>query len=466
MGGQGLCLLVGNFFAREKEAGLMPTQEPRYLVDSKPVGAGGFGKVRHGRDTVLERDVAIKSLDPVLRSATDTDRERFRGEAKTLAQLSHPNIPAIYDVVLERERFHIIFQFIDGDNMREILADGPLAVEEARRWFGQIASALDHAHSRSRIHRDLKPDNFIVTANRQHCYLADFGLALSADEKKRLTKDGYVVGTPGYMSPEHEDGKELDFSDDIYVLGICLYEALCGHRPAPVEYAPLYIQNEAIPPAVDALIESCLWPKPRRLASASDFGRRLELAFVVQQPLSVVLAEGQLHEIIAAIRDMTPEEFMELPAGQRMLVMGKCEDLVASPEERLAQARAELLSVLSRLAIHTPTDRYRPIAEAALRIGFEHHRTGETWIGDRRVREAINEAAIRVGSANHTALSDCVVVWLGATKLEDKEGWFYHAVRELLDRLLANPACGEEDAAKLAKRRQEVSRLQRTDRRA
>ena len=443
----------------------MPVQPIRYLVDSKPVGVGGFGKVLHGRDTVLERDVAIKSLDPVLGAATDTDRERFRSEAKTLAQLSHPNIPAIYDVVLNTDQFHIIFQFIDGRNMREILADGPLSMDEARRWFGQIASALDHAHSRCRIHRDLKPENFIVTSNRRHCYLADFGLALSPDEKKRLTKDGYVVGTPGYMSPEHEDGKELDFSDDIYVLGICLYEALSGHRPSPGEYASLHIQNEAIPPAVDSLIESCLFPKPRRLASASDFLRRLELAFIVQQPLSVVLAEGQLHEIIAAIRGMTAEEFMELPPGQRMLIVGKCEDLVAAQDDRLTLARAEFLSVLSRLALHMPTERYHPIAEAALRMGFEYRRPGGEWVGDRHVRDAINEAAIKVGTANHAVLSDCLGSLLQATQLQDKEGWFFHAVRELLDRLLANPACSDDHAVKLAEHRQEINRLQRCEKR-
>jgi len=182
-------------------------------------------------------------------------------------------------------------------------------------------------------------------------------------------------------------------------------------------------------------------------------------------PVAEVLAEGQLHEIIAAIREMTPEEFMELPAGQRMLVMGKCEDLVAGQEDRLALARAEFLSVLSRLAIHVPTDRYRPIAEAALRMGFEYRRPGGEWIGDRRVRDAVNDAAMRVGAANDSALSDCVVAWLGVSGLEGKEAWFYHAVRELLDRLLANPACSEDHAAKLAEHRQQINRLQRTERR-
>lgn len=441
----------------------MNPTEPRYIVDATPVGTGGFGQVRKGRDTILERDVAIKTLDPILAAASETDRERFRGEAKTLAQLSHPNIPAIYDVVLDQERFHIIFQFIDGPNMRHVLADGPLAVEEARRWFGHVASALDHAHSRGRIHRDLKPENFIVTGNRQHCYLADFGLALSSEEKKRLTRNGYVVGTPGYMSPEQEDGKDLDYSDDIYVLGICLYEALCGHRPSPGEYSPLHVQNEAIPVAVDQLIESCLAPKPRRLASAPDFARRLDTAFLVQQPLSVVLADGQLHDVIASLRDMNPEEFMELPAGQRMLILGKCEDLIETQDLRLAAARGEFIAVLSRLAVHVPPDRYRIIGEAALHTGFEYQRPGTEWVGDRRIRESLKGAAIKIGAPNHAVLCKCLVSWLAEVDVETKEVWFLHAVRELLDSLLANPACNEDDATCLADHRQKINRLQRNE---
>jgi serine/threonine-protein kinase len=436
--------------------------QTRYAVDSTPVGEGGFGKVRKGRDIELERDVAVKSLDPVLGTATDTDRERFRAEAKTLAQLSHPNIPAIYDVVLDVEHFQIIFQFIDGRNMREILEGGPLTVAEVRRWFGQIASALAHAHSRSVIHRDLKPENFIVTSDRKHCYLADFGLALSADERKRLTTAGYVVGTPGYMSPEQENGEELDYSDDVYVLGICLHEALCGHRPAR-DYPELHIQNEAIPPAVDTLISACLAPKPTRLASAAEFGRRLELSFAVQQPLSAILAEGQLHEVLASIRDMSPEAFMELPPGQRLLVLGKCEDLVAAEHDRLALARAEFLSVLSRLAIHVPADRYRPIADAAIRTGFEYQRPGLTWIGDSRVRDALGEAAMKTGPSNHEVLSECLISWLDHTALDQKENWFFHAARELVDRLLANPNCNDNHAERLAEHRQQINRLQRHD---
>ncbi|MCA9011223.1 MAG: serine/threonine protein kinase [Planctomycetaceae bacterium] len=439
----------------------MAENHVRYQMESQPIGSGGFGKVRKGRDTVLDRDIAVKSLDPVLRQATDIDRERFREEARTLAQLAHPNIPAIYDVILDAEHFHIIFQYVEGKNMRQFLADGPLTVEEVRRWFGHIASALDHAHKKNRIHRDLKPENFIVTTSRLHCYLADFGLALSPDEKKRLTKEGYVVGTPGYMSPEHEDGKELDFSDDVYVLGICLYEALSGHRPAPADYRPLHIQNEAIPPSLDSLIEACLCPKPRRLASASEFARKLEHAFIVQQPLSSLLAAGQLHEIIAAIRDLTPDEFMELPPGQRLLVMDKCEDLLAASDERLATARAEFFAVIVVLAIHAPTDRYRPLAEGGIQIGYELKRTGGEWIGDRRVRDAMREASIRVGAANHAVLAECVVNWLDDTKLEEKEAWFFHAVRELFDRLLANPHCSDEHAALLSGRRREINKLQR-----
>jgi serine/threonine-protein kinase len=133
----------------------------------------------------LDRCIAAKSLDPILRAFSEAEQERFRREARTLAKLSHPNIPAVYDVNFTPEKFEIIFQFIEGQNLRAIIeGNGPTQVGLARQWFQQIASALEHAHKNGVIHRDIKPENIIITPDMQTAYLVDFGIALSAEEAK------------------------------------------------------------------------------------------------------------------------------------------------------------------------------------------------------------------------------------------------------------------------------------------
>jgi serine/threonine protein kinase len=434
--------------------------EIRYQIETQQVGSGGFGKVRKGRDTILERDVAVKTLDPVWVTADDRDRERFKREARTLAMLSHPNIPAIYDVVFGQSQFHIVFQFIEGTNLRKLLADGPIALPEAQLWFDQLASALQHAHAKLLIHRDIKPENMIVTADKRHCYLVDFGIALSDKDFERLTPSDHVIGTPGYMSPEHENGEVLDASDDVYVLGVCLYEALCGHRVAAGDYEPLNRRNEAVPPALDELIQGCIAPKPQRIRTASEFRKKLKAALVSHRPLSTVLFQGQLYDVIMAIRGMQPHDFSQLRAGQRLLILSKCRDLVLDTNPRLNSARSEFLAVLSTLAVQVEPENYKAIIQPALRCGFD--KQFDDWTGDRRIRQALKEAAIALDKENHHVMVETVLEWLNQSNLEEKQNWFYHDLRLLLTRLMANPACADEDALMLNKVLAQINDLQRS----
>lgn len=135
----------------------------RFVFETAVHGEGGFGKVRKGRDTELEREIAVKVLNLPAPQFSPEDIERFRREARTLAKLTHTNIPAIYDVVFKPDEFRIVFQFIPGNTLREIIkAEGACKVGEAKLWFTQVAAALDHAHQAGVIHRDVKPDNIIM----------------------------------------------------------------------------------------------------------------------------------------------------------------------------------------------------------------------------------------------------------------------------------------------------------------
>ena len=146
-------------------------------------GAGGFAKIIRGRDNELERDIAIKVLDQLATEFGEEDRNRFRREARILAKLSHPNIPSIYDIKFSKEQFLIIFQFIEGKTLREVINEsGPVPMALARRWFHQIASALEHAHKIGIVHRDVKPDNIIITPIRFR--LVDFRIVIAVEDSK------------------------------------------------------------------------------------------------------------------------------------------------------------------------------------------------------------------------------------------------------------------------------------------
>ena len=159
----------------------------------------------------------------------------------------------------------------------------------------------------------MKPDNIIVTADFETAYLVDFGIALSTTEGHRITDSGWVVGTPGYISPEQQSGDELDPRSDVFSLGVTLYEALAGKMIPQGGYEPLSIQNEAIPRQVDDLIQNCLPPKDQRIRSAHEFSQRLSGALKTDRPISFVLSDGSLADLSLAIQPLDPDQFAPYP---------------------------------------------------------------------------------------------------------------------------------------------------------
>jgi serine/threonine protein kinase len=258
-----------------------------YRVEHR-LGAGGFAVVFAVRDLNLKRPLAVKVLSPDLITSRAV-LERFRREAETVAQLSHPNIVPLHFVGQKDDLIYLVMQAIDGGTLAERLdRDGALPIDEAVRILCEIAGALAHAHKRGVIHRDIKPENVLLDAETGRALVTDFGIARTADGSP-LTSVGIVVGTAAYLSPEQAAGEPSDQRADIYALGVLAYQMLTGRLPfsgatpsavlmkrlaGPPE--PLRNVRPEIPEPLAEIVESCLVVEPdRRPGDAGDLVRVL-----------------------------------------------------------------------------------------------------------------------------------------------------------------------------------------------
>jgi Tol biopolymer transport system component len=204
-----------------------------------PLGAGSMGEVYRARDTRLSREVALKTLPPTV-SADPSRLARFEREARMLASLSHPNIAAIYGLEEADGVLFLVLELVEGETLADRLEAGPLPARQSLLYCRQIAEALEAAHAKGIVHRDLKPSNVRVTPDGRVKVL-DFGLAKAladessgediSDSPTLATREGVILGTAAYMSPEQARGREVGRQTDVWAFGCIVFECLAGQRP-------------------------------------------------------------------------------------------------------------------------------------------------------------------------------------------------------------------------------------------
>lgn len=213
----------------------------RYEIDEE-IGRGGMGIVFRATDAVLGRVVALKELPLELRRNPQL-AERFRQEARVVAQLSHPHIVGIFDLVADAQGMWMAMELMQGGSLADrIKAEGPMALETIVAFGMQMAEALGHAHARGIVHRDFKPDNVLLSEDGMP-KVADFGLAKLVQQAPNLTQAGSVMGSPAYMSPEQASGREVDAQTDIYALGVTLFEMATGRVPFEGDTGSVLVQH-------------------------------------------------------------------------------------------------------------------------------------------------------------------------------------------------------------------------------
>jgi eukaryotic-like serine/threonine-protein kinase len=279
-----------------------PGTEVGHFRIEKEIGRGGMGVVYLAYDSKLDRQVAIKSIPPIM-SKDEKVKSRLKREAKLLASLNHPDIATIHDIIEgEKGVDYLILEYIPGDTLADGIARGPMLPKEVLSLSGQIAGAFASAHEHGIVHRDLKPANIKITKENRIKVL-DFGIAKAVSSKEynaytTVTEPGQLIGTPAYMSPEQARGKPSDERGDIWSFGCVLYEMLTGKPPFEGETASDTLAGvlehepdwdkipQATPANVKVLIRRCLEKDPElRLRHMADVA--LEIRETVNLPAVV-----------------------------------------------------------------------------------------------------------------------------------------------------------------------------------
>jgi serine/threonine protein kinase len=288
------------------------------------LGAGGMGAVYLAEDLQLQRQVALKAMLPEL-AANPTARMRFLREARAIAKVEHDHIIPIFQVSEDNGTAFLAMPLLKGESLANRLRPGsPLAMSEAVRIGREVAEGLAAAHEKGLVHRDIKPANIWLEGTRRRVRILDFGLARMAtdspDGDPTLTRQGGVVGTPAYMSPEQARGEPVDRRTDLWSLGVVLYQMTTGKRPFEAQIttaallalaldnpAPPATVNSNVPRPLSDLIMSLLNKKPDdRPASAADVVRSLTDVEVALTAIPLADSPSSIAETFAGLHEVTP----------------------------------------------------------------------------------------------------------------------------------------------------------------
>ena len=260
----------------------------RYEVEEL-VGTGGMSSVYRAHDRLLDRKVALKVLHQQFTDDADYV-ERFRREARAVAALSHPNIVTVIDRGEHENRQFIVFEYIDGENLKAVIERrGAAPVTTSLELAMQIARGLSFAHQQGLVHRDVKPQNILLNGDGQ-AKVTDFGIARSLDVQQGMTQTGTVLGTSDYIAPEQAQGQRVDEHTDVYSLGIVLYELLTNEVPFPGENfvavamrhineppPPIRDKRPDVSPRLEAAVQCAMAKRPEdRFQTMADFCHELE----------------------------------------------------------------------------------------------------------------------------------------------------------------------------------------------
>ncbi len=307
----------------------------RYRVD-EPIGRGGMASVFRGYDLTLGREVAIKVLDREL-AGDNAFRTRFRLEAQAASRMSHPTIVRVYDAGEDSETLSdgttravpfIVMELVRGRLLKDVIADGPVPVEDAVRYVDGILEALEYSHRAGVVHRDIKPGNVMITAAGQ-IKVMDFGIARAvSDSSSTVAETTAIIGTAAYFSPEQAKGEPVDARADLYSTGVVLYEMLAGRQPfrgeTPVAVAYQHVSeppvapseiNPGVPRSLDAVAMRALAKDPfQRYQDAAAFRSALDATVDSKAP-----SKRQMGALTSELYGENPRQAAETARSLRQL---------------------------------------------------------------------------------------------------------------------------------------------------